>query len=78
MYVSVCMLSCACQETIFLFKLESEFVSDRMLFILLRGCYWCGSIVLNVPASAEDKSNDLNHRLYEELEFVFSQILHTT
>jgi hypothetical protein len=34
-----------------------EFVSDRMLYIMLRGC-WCDHIVLDVHASTEDKSDD--------------------
>jgi hypothetical protein len=35
-----------------------EFVSDRMLYIILRGC-WCHIIVLNVHARAEDKTDDV-------------------
>jgi hypothetical protein len=31
-----------------------EFVSDRMSYIILRGC-WCHIIVLNVHAPIEDK-----------------------
>jgi hypothetical protein len=55
----------------------TEFVSDRMSYILLRS-QWCGSIVLNIPAPTEDKNNGSNHSLYEELEFVLvrSYILH--
>ena len=30
-----------------------EFVSDRMLYIVLRGC-WCNIIVLNVHAPSEE------------------------
>jgi hypothetical protein len=33
-----------------------EFVSDRMSYIILRGC-WCNIIVLNVHAPCEDKSD---------------------
>jgi hypothetical protein len=31
-----------------------EFVSDRMLYIILRGC-WCDIIVLNIHVPTEDK-----------------------
>ena len=34
-----------------------EFVSDRMLYIVLRGC-WCNIIVLNVHTSSEEKIYD--------------------
>jgi hypothetical protein len=34
-----------------------EFVSDRMSYIVLRGC-WCNIIVLNVHAPSEEKSDD--------------------
>ena len=34
-----------------------EFVSDRVLYIVLRG-RWCNIIVLNVHAPSEDKSDD--------------------
>ena len=34
-----------------------EFVSDRVSYIFLRG-RWCNTIVLNVHAPGEDKSND--------------------
>ena len=34
-----------------------EFVSDRVLYIVLRGC-WCNIVVLNVHAPSEDKSDD--------------------
>jgi exonuclease III len=47
-----------------------EFVSDRMSYIILRG-RWCNVIVLNVPATTEDKINDIKDRFYEELEQVF-------
>ena len=36
-----------------------EFVSDRMLHILLRG-RWCNIIILNVHAPSEKKGDDLN------------------
>ena len=47
-----------------------EFVSDRMLYIVLRG-RWCNIIVLNVHASSEEKSDDSKDSFYEELEYVF-------
>ena len=46
-----------------------EFVSDRVSYIVLRGC-WC-SIFLNVHAPSEDKSDDSKDSFYEELEQVF-------
>jgi hypothetical protein len=50
-----------------------EYVSDRMLYITLRGC-WCHIIVLNVHAPTEDKTDDLKDSLYGELELVFDKI----
>jgi exonuclease III len=35
-----------------------EFVSDRMLYIILRG-RWCHIIVLNINAPTEDKTDDV-------------------
>ena len=46
-----------------------EFVSDRVSYIVLRGC-WC-SIFLNVHAPNEEKSDDSRDSFYEELEHVF-------
>jgi hypothetical protein len=43
-----------------------EFVSDRMLYIILRG-RWCNIIVLNVQAPCEDNSDDVKDSFYEEL-----------
>jgi hypothetical protein len=40
-----------------------EFVSDRMSYIILRGC-WCQVIVLNVHAPTEDKTDDVKDSLY--------------
>jgi hypothetical protein len=34
-----------------------EFVSDRMSYIILRGC-WCHIVVLNVHAPTEDRIDD--------------------
>jgi hypothetical protein len=47
-----------------------EFVSDRMSYMVLRGC-WC-NIVLNVHAPAEEKSDDSKDSFYEELQKVFN------
>jgi hypothetical protein len=49
-----------------------EFVSDRMLYIILRGCY-CDIIVLNVRAPPKDKIDDVKDSWYEELERVFDK-----
>jgi exonuclease III len=49
-----------------------EFVSDKMSYITLQGC-WCGSIVLNVHTPTEDKDDVIQDRFYEELEEVFDQ-----
>jgi hypothetical protein len=48
-----------------------EFVSDRMSYILLRGC-WCTVILLNVYAPTEDKT-DVKDSIYEELVWVFNK-----
>jgi len=44
-----------------------EFVSDRMTYIVLRGCCF-NIIVLNVHVPSEGKIGDLKDRFYEELE----------
>jgi hypothetical protein len=49
-----------------------EFVSDRMSYIILRGC-WCHIIVLNIHAPTEDKTDDVKDSFYEELERVFDK-----
>jgi exonuclease III len=49
-----------------------EFVSDRMSYIILRGC-WCHVIVLNIHALTEDKTDDVKGNFYEELERVFDK-----
>jgi hypothetical protein len=41
-----------------------EFVSDRMSYIILRG-HWCNTVVMNVHAPCEDKSNDVKDSFYE-------------
>jgi hypothetical protein len=43
-----------------------EFVSDRMLYIILRSC-WCDIIVLNVHAPAEDKIDGMKDSFYKIL-----------
>jgi hypothetical protein len=51
-----------------------EFVSYRVSYIVLRGG-WCNIVVLNVCATSEEKSDDSNDIVYEELEHVFFIIL---
>ena len=50
-----------------------EFVSDRMLYIVLRGC-WCNIIVLNVHTSSEEKIYNSKDGFDEELEQVFDRV----
>jgi exonuclease III len=47
-----------------------EFVSDRMLYRVLRG-RWCNIIFLNAHAPTEEKNDDLKDSFSEELEQVF-------
>jgi len=47
-----------------------EFVSSRVSYIVLRGC-WCNIIILNVHAPSEKKNDDSKDSFYEELEQVF-------
>jgi exonuclease III len=49
-----------------------EFVSDRMSYMILRGC-WCNIMVLNIHVPTEDKIDDIKDRFYEELEQVFDK-----
>jgi hypothetical protein len=49
-----------------------EFVSDRMSYITLKGC-WCDIIVLNVHTPTENKDNDRKDSSYKELEQVSDQ-----
>jgi exonuclease III len=49
-----------------------ELVSDRMLYIILRG-RWCHIIVRNVHAPTEAKTDDVKDSFYEELEHVFDK-----
>jgi hypothetical protein len=44
---------------------RAEFHSDRMSYLILRGC-WCHIIVLNVHAPTEDKTNEVKGSFYEE------------
>jgi exonuclease III len=48
-----------------------EFVSDRMLYITLKG--QCDIIVMNMHAPTEDKDYDIKDSFYEGLEKVFDQ-----
>jgi hypothetical protein len=49
-----------------------KFVSDRMLYIILRGC-WCryNIIVLNGYATRGDEIVDMKDNFYEGIECVF-------
>jgi hypothetical protein len=49
-----------------------ELISDRMLYIILRG-RWCNIIVFNVHAPCEDKGGEEKDRFFEELRRVFDQ-----
>jgi hypothetical protein len=49
-----------------------DFVSDRMSYIILKGC-WFHIIVLNAHAPTEDKINDVKDSFYEELECIFNK-----
>jgi hypothetical protein len=44
-----------------------EFVSDRMLCIILRG-KWCHIITMNAHAPTENKIDDMKDSFHEELE----------
>ena len=48
-----------------------DFVSDRMSYIVLRGC-WCNIIVLNVHTPNGEKSDDIKDSFCEELDEVFN------
>jgi hypothetical protein len=48
-----------------------EFISDRMLYTILKGC-GCDVILLNVHASAEGDVDDTKESFYEELKHVLS------
>ena len=47
-----------------------EFVSDRLSYVVLRGC-WHNIIVVNVHTPSEEKSDESKDSFYEELEQVF-------
>jgi hypothetical protein len=47
-----------------------EFISDRMSYIVQRGC-WCDISVLHAQAPTEDRSDDSRDSFYEELEHMF-------
>jgi exonuclease III len=49
-----------------------EYVSDRILYIILRGP-WCNITVLNVHAPTKEKTDDIKERFYEELEQIFDK-----
>jgi exonuclease III len=52
-----------------------ESVSDRMLYITLKG-HWC-AVVLNVHVPTEDKDDVIKDSFYGELEQVFDQFVGT-
>jgi hypothetical protein len=43
---------------------RAEFISDRMSYIILRGC-WCIIIVLNMHDPCEDESDDVKDSFTE-------------
>jgi hypothetical protein len=47
-----------------------EFISDRMSYIILRGC-WCSIIVLKVHTPRADNSDDIKVSFYEKLAHIF-------
>jgi hypothetical protein len=47
-----------------------ECVSDRMTYIILRGC-WCIIIIFNVHAPCKYKGDDVKDSFFEELGHVF-------
>jgi hypothetical protein len=49
-----------------------EFVNDKMSYIILRG-RWFHTIVLNVHATTEDKTDYVKDSFYEELERIFDK-----
>jgi hypothetical protein len=49
-----------------------EFVNDRISYIILRS-RWFHSIVLNVHAPTEDKTDDVKDSFHEELERIFDK-----
>jgi len=53
-----------------------EFVSDRVLYIVLRG-RWHNIIVLNIHAPSEEERDDSKDSFYEELEHFFIIFLST-
>jgi hypothetical protein len=50
-----------------------EFVSYRMLYIILRG-HWCDMIVLKLHVPKKDKIYDMKVNFYDELEHVFDKV----
>jgi hypothetical protein len=55
-------------------KWVDEFISNRMLYLKLRGC-WCDIIVLQVCAPTEDKSGDTKDSFNDEIEHGFDKPL---
>jgi len=55
---------------------REEFVSNRMTYIVLKGCR-CNVIALNVHAPNEEKSDDSQDSFCKKLEQVFTIYLST-
>jgi hypothetical protein len=51
---------------------RAEFVSVRMSYIILRGC-WCDIIILNIHAPTNGKIEDVKDSFYKEQEHVFDK-----
>lgn len=49
----------------------TEFVNDRILYVIRRVCW---RNILNVQAATEDKCDGTNDSFYEELDHVFKQV----
>ena len=50
-----------------------EFASDRMSYTVLRG-RWCNTIIFNMHATNEEKSDESQDSFYDELERVFDEM----
>jgi hypothetical protein len=53
-------------------RIRVEFVTDRMWYLILMGRL-CDIIVLNVHVAREDKIDDMQDSVYDELERVFDK-----
>jgi hypothetical protein len=48
-----------------------QFVSDRLSYVILRGCWW-DITVLNMQAPITDKCDDTEDSFYNELQCIFN------